>query len=165
MSLLKDKAAKFSDKFTSKVGKLIAFWTAMAFLISILPLIVSALIFLYFLIVDLYNISTYVKEFRASAEYSYFLDMEEVSALHEEMETIIMYGVELQKTNDGDLWYFTTTMINGNVRPIFYSANVKRKGKMVLFPDGRKLKCHVYIQNMKGLHQWIPDDTQHYHDQ
>jgi len=164
MSTLKEKASKFSDKFSSKVGKVMAFWGAMAFLIGILPLIISALVFFYFLCVDLYNISKYVKEFRNSAEYSYFLDMQEVSALHEEMETVMKYGVELQQTNNGDLWYYTTTTINGNERQIIYSANVKRKGKSVKFADGRVLKCHIYIQNMKGKHVWIPDINQHYHD-
>lgn len=164
MSYIKDKANKFADKFNSKVGKVIAFWTSMAFLISILPLIISALVFFYFLCVDLYNISTYVKEFRASAEYSYFLDMQEVSALHEEMETVIKYGVELQKTNNGDLWYFTNVLINGNERQIIYSANIKRKGKMVKFKSGKVLKCHIYIQDMGGNHVWIPDATQHFHE-
>ena len=164
MSFLKDKANKFADKFNTKVGKLIAFWGSMGFLVSILPLVISAIVFFYYLCIDMYNISTYVKEFRASAEYSYFLDMQEVSALHEEMETVMKFGVELQMTNDGDLWYFTNILINGNERQIIYSANVKRKGKSVKFADGKVLKCHIYIQDMKGNHVWIPDLNQHYHE-
>lgn len=164
---IKARANKFADRFESKAAKAIAFWTTVCALVAAIPTVITVVIFTYFLVIDLYNISNYVKEFRNAAEYSYFLDMQEVKGLHEEMETIVMYGVELQQTNEGDLWYFTTIMINGNEREIMYSANVKKKGKMVTFNRGTKnefkAKCHIYIQDMKGKHVWIPDSRQHYH--
>lgn len=158
MKFLTDKAHQFEEKFTSKIGKILAFWTALGGLIAMGGSLITFFGFVIAFSVDLYNLSENTTQFKAAQEYNYFLDMQEVSGLHEEMETVIKYGVELQKTNNGDLWYFTTVMVNDIERPIIYSANVKRKGKTITFPNGIKSKCHIYIQNMKGEHEWIPDN-------
>jgi hypothetical protein len=158
MKFLTQKADKFAEKFTTKTGKILAFWAAITGLISFGSAFLGVILFMANWFVDLYNLSDNVRKFTNGIEYSYFLDMQEVSGLHEEMETVIMYGVELQKTNNGDLWYFTTVEVNGVERPIIYSANVKRKGKIITLDDGLKAKCHIYIQNMKGEHKWIPDN-------
>ena len=157
MKFLTDKAHKFEEKFTSKAGKLLAFWGALGGLIAMGSSIIGVIVWLSAFFVDLSAISKNTKEFKAAQEYNYFLDMQEVSAHHEEMQTVIKYGVELQETNNGDLWYFTTVKVNDTDRPIIYSANIKKKGKGVKLKNGDKVKCHIYIQNMKGVHQWIPD--------
>jgi hypothetical protein len=135
------------------VGKILAFWSALVGLIGFGSSFIAALVWISAFVVDLSAISENTKQFKKAQEYNYFLDMQEVNGLHEEMETVIKYGVELQETNNGDLWYFTSVNINGIDRPIIYSANIKKKGKFI---DG--VKCHIYIQNMSGVHEWIPDN-------
>lgn len=155
---LKERATKFADKFQSKTAKFLAFWGAMAGLLAIVPTIVGMLVWLYYFFVDIYNISAYVKEFRNATEYGYFMDMQHDKAIHEEMETVEMYGVSLEKTNNGDLWYFTTVEINGEERPVLYSANIKKKGQKMKDEHGTTVIAHIYIQNLEGEHVWIPDN-------
>jgi hypothetical protein len=155
---LKQRATKFADKFENKTAKIIAFWGALTALVAFIPSVIAALVWMYYFAVDLYNISTYVKEFRNATEYSYFMDMQHDKAIHEEMETVVKYGVQLEKTNNGDLWYFTTVMINEIERPILYSANIKKKGQKVKDKDGNTVIAHIYIQNLEGEHVWIPDN-------
>jgi hypothetical protein len=147
---LKERATKFADKFENKTAKIIAFWGAITALIAFIPSVIAVLVWIYYFAVDLYNISTYVKEFRNATEYSYFMDMQHDKAIHEEMETVIKYGVQLEKTNNGDLWYFTTVVINEIERP--------KKGQKVKDKDGNTVIAHIYIQNLEGEHVWIPDN-------
>ena len=160
MKFITDKAHRFEEKFTSRVGKLLAFWSALIGLIGFGSTFIGVLVWIGTFAIDLASLSENTKQIKASQIYSNFLDMQEVSGLHEEMETVFKYGVELQKTNNGDLWYFTTVIVNDIERPIIYSANVKRKGKMVTLKDGTKAKCHIYIQNMMGVHEWVPDNKE-----
>jgi hypothetical protein len=155
---LKERANKFADKFENKTAKIIAFWGAITAFIAFVPSVVAVIVWLYYFTIDIYNISTYVKEFRNATEYSYFMDMQHDKAIHEEMETVTKYGVQLEKTNNGDLWYFTTVVINGIERPILYSANIKKKGQKVKNKDGNTVIAHIYIQNIEGEHEWIPDN-------
>jgi hypothetical protein len=155
---LKDRANKFADKFENKTARFIVFWGTITGGIALIPSIIGVLVWLYYFAVDIYNISKYVKEFRAAAEYSYFMDMQHDKAIHEEMETVMMYGVQLEKTNNGDLWYFSTVEINGIERPVLYSANVKKKGQKVKSKDGKTITAHIYVQNLAGEHEWIPDN-------
>jgi hypothetical protein len=155
---LKERANKFADKFENKTARVIAFWGAITAFIAFVPSVIAVIVWLYYFAIDIYHISTYVKEFRNAAEYSYFMDMQHDKAIHEEMETVIKYGVQLEKTNNGDLWYFTTVTINGVERPILYSANIKQKGQKVKDKNGNTTTSHIYIQNLNGEHEWIPDE-------
>jgi hypothetical protein len=155
---LKDRANKFADKFESKSAKLIAFWGSITAFIAFIPSVIAVVVWLYFFAIDLYNISKYVREFSSAIEYSQFMDMQHDKAIHEEMETVMMYGVQLEETNNGDLWYFTTVVVNGVERPILYSANIKKKGQKVKNKDGKEVMAHIYIQNMDNEHEWIPDN-------
>ena len=155
--IFQDKAEKIANKFTSKAGKLLAFWGTITALVALIPTIIGGLVWLWFFFVDIANISTYVKEFKAISKYNTFCEMQTISGLHEEMDTQFMYGVELQKTNNGDLWYFTDVKVNGKDRPVIYSANIKRKGKKIKLDDGTYATAHIYVQNMAGEHEWILD--------
>jgi hypothetical protein len=154
---LKERANKYAEKFESKLAKTIAFWGTITGGIALIPSVIGVVVWLYFFAVDLYNISNYVREFRAAMEYSNFMDMQHDKAIHEEMETIEKYGVQLEMTNNGDLWYFTTVKINETERPILYSANIKKKGQKIKI-DGKTVVAHIYIQDIHGEHQWIPDE-------
>lgn len=155
---LKERATRFADKFENKTAKIIAFWGAITAFIAFVPSVIAVLVWLYYFAIDIYHISTYVKEFRNAAEYSYFMDMQHDKAIHEEMETVVKYGVQLEKTNNGDLWYFTTVTINGVERPILYSANIKKKGQKIKASEGNFTTSHIYIQDLEGNHVWIPDN-------
>jgi hypothetical protein len=154
---LKERANKFADKFQNKTAKVIAFWGVITGGVALIPSVIGVLVWVYYFAIDIYNISNYVKEFRAATEYSYFLDMQEAKGLHEGMETVTKYGVQLEKTSSGDLWLFTTVEVNGVERPIIYSVNIKKKGQKIKV-NGKTVTAHIYIQNMANEHQWIPDN-------
>lgn len=144
---IKEKLKSFTDKIENKALRLVAFWSSIAALLALIPSIIAGLYWLYLFGCDLYNLSTYVKEFKKSAQYSNFMDMQSQSIDHEEMDSDTIFGVILQKTNSGDLYYFDTIRINNNIRPIVYGANVKNKANQ----DG----YHVNITDMDGVVRWI----------
>lgn len=141
------KIKNWADKFESKWVRIVAFWGILTGMIAGIPSGIAGIVWLYFFFVDISNISNYVKEFRRASEYSYFMDMQSQSIDHEEMQSDTMFGVVLQKTNYGDLYYFDTITINGKIRPIVYGASVKNKAN--------KNGLHVYVTDLGGNVRWI----------
>ena len=137
----------WADKFENKTAKIVAFYSALIAFISIFPTIITFVYFSYNLIIDLYNISTYVKQFTKATEYNNFMNMQLSSVIHGELDSKVVYGIRLEQTNLGDYYYFDTININGVVRPIIYSANVKKKAHT----NG----ANIYVQDMNGNHKWI----------
>ena len=44
--------------------------------------------------------------------------------------------------------------VNGEVKPIIYSANIKRKGEKIHTKNGYVI-ANIYVQDMYGNHKWI----------
>ena len=143
-----NKIKIWSEKFENKTTKIVAFYGALVGFISLFPTILTFIYFSYNLIVDLYNISKYVKEFREAVEYDHFMIMQLTSVVHGETDSKIVYGVEIERTNVGDSFIWSTVDVNGEVRPIIYSANIKQKA------DAQS-GAHIYVTDIKGNHKWI----------
>jgi len=144
------------SKVESTAGRIILFWSTVTAFVALIPTIAYAIYRAYLTVMVLANVLTYVDEFRNATEYHHFMDMQLQSIVREEMDADTVYKVVLQKTNYGDVYYFDTVIVNGVVRPIVYSANVKRKANK----DG----LHVYVQDINGNHKWVKPKRQHRHD-
>jgi hypothetical protein len=144
MKQLVEKAELFAEKFEGKTTKMIAFGVAFTGLLAFIPTVIAGIVWIYFFFVDLINISTYVKEFKATTEYHDFQIMQLTHMVEAEADPKEAFGIPVRMTNTpdghttGDLWYFTYIKVNGKWRPIIYGA----------FPN--KTKKQVGILNMKG---------------
>lgn len=138
-----DKIKHWADSFESKAGKIIALWGSIIGIIAILPTIGGVAVYLNNTICVLIHAAQHVEDSKELNTYQNFMIMQLSSAVHEEMDTKIVYGIELEESNNGDLWYFTESEVFGKQRPVIYSANLKHKSK------------RVYIQDMKGDHKWL----------
>lgn len=139
-----EEIKKWSDKFENKAVKIVAFYTAVAGLVALVPTIIAGLIWLFFFFKDIANISNYVKEFRRATEYNNFMIMQLTHIVEAESDPKNSYGIPVRMTNApeghelGDLWYFTNIKINGVWRPVVYGA----------FPN--KTKSNVGVLDMDG---------------
>lgn len=156
MNLLKSIRNR-ADKYESKIAKFLVFWGTIGALLTVMSSIGSGLWWIYELGDDLSTFSKDKKKIERSIKYCYHNIMLSQSIDHEEMDTDTIFGVILQKTNHGDYYYFDTITINGTVRHILYSANIKKKANR----DG----LHVYIQDMDDKLRWIkPRKKIHYYE-
>ena len=138
-----DKLKIWADTFENKVVRLIALWGSVVALIGFFPLFTGGIYYLYSTITVLANAAQHVDDSIELNTYQNFAIMQLTSAMHEEMDTKMVYGVELEESNNGDLWYITKVEVFGKMRPIMYSANLKHKSKRVSYTD------------MYGVHRWI----------
>lgn len=138
----------WADKFENKTAKIVAFYGALVGFISLFPTIATFVYFSYNLVVDLYNISKYVKEFKEAVEYDHFMIMQLTSVVHGETDSKIVHGIEIERTNVGDSFIWSTVEVNGVKRPIIYSANIKQKADA-------ETGAHIYVTDINGNHLWI----------
>ena len=151
------KIKKWSEKFENGATRFTAFWGVMVIIgFTIIPTLFGALYGIYILAVDLSTFSEDKKDFQSGMTYSYFTSMQSQCIDHEEMVSDTVYGVVLQRTNYGDYYYFDTISINGNIRPIIYSATIKKKAN----PKG----LHIYITDMYGKIRWVKSTNIHNHN-
>ena len=156
MNLLKNIRNR-ADKYESKIAKFLVFYGTIAALLAAMSTISTGVWWMYDLGKDLSTFSKDKKRFERAIKYCYHNIMLSQSVDHEEMDTDTIFGVILQKTDHGDYYYFDTITINGTVRDILYSANIKKKANR----DG----YHVYIQNMDDRLIWIKPKRKRYnHD-
>ena len=144
MKALINKAERFAEKFESKIGKVIAFWGALGALVAAFPSIIAFIYGLYIFGTHLYNLDTYVTEFKAMEEYQNFQIMQITHMVEAEADPKESFGIPVRMTNPpvghklGDLWYFTKIQINGVWLDVTYGA----------FPSVTKKK--VGILDMHG---------------
>ena len=141
---LKERANKFADQFESKAVRLVAFWSAMAGLLALIPTILAGLIWLYLFFTDIANISNYVKQFQEADRYDKFMIMQLAGMIKGEADPKESYGITVRMINppeghkEGDLYYFTYIKINDIWRPVIYGAfpNKTNKNVGILNIDG-----------------------------
>ena len=138
-----DKLKHWADSFESKIGKVVALWGSVVVLIGFFPTIIGGGYYIYNTASVIINSAQHVKDSQELNTYQNFMIMQLSSAIHEEMDTKVVYGVELEESNNGDLWYFSEEVVFGKLRPVIYSANLKHKSKK------------VYVQDMYGNHKWV----------
>lgn len=138
-----DKLIAWRDSFQNKAVGWLAFITTLGALIGFFPTIIGVGVYVNNTICVIIHAAQHVEDSKELNTYQNFAIMQLSSAVHEEMDTKIVYGVELEESNNGDLWYFTKIKVFGKKRPIIYSATLKHKGK------------RVSITDMYGEHKWL----------
>ena len=141
-----DKLKIWADTFESKAGKLLALWGTVLGVLALFPTVGVVGTYAYNTASVLINSAQHVKDSIELNTYQNFMIMQLSSAIHEEMDTKIVYGIKLEESNNGDLWYWGEELVFGKKRPVIYSANLKHKSK------------RVYIQDMYGEHKWISNE-------
>jgi len=144
MKFLTDKAHKFEEKFTSKAGKLLAFWGALGGLGLMGSSIIGVIVWLSAFAIDLSSISKNTKEFKAAQEYNYFMIGQLSRMIEAEADYRTSFNIPIRETNPpsgasrGDYWYPTYIKINGAWRPVIYGAfpNMTRKQVGILEMHG-----------------------------
>jgi hypothetical protein len=164
MKFLTNKAHKFEEKFTSKAGKIIAFWGALGSLIAMGSTIIAAIVWIAAFCVDLANLSDNTKKFNAAQEYNYFMINQLSRMIEAEADYKTSFGIPVRETNapkgasSGDLWYPTYIKVNGNWHPIIYGAfpNMTRKQVGILDMHGDYIVAgkepHPDKEELKKLH-------------
>ena len=129
------------NKIESRSGKIAALCITIPVIATSIYWIVKKMILLGAGIAILINIAELEKEIRANMTMISNVQGVSLDALKAEMESKTIYGVEVQKTNGGDLWYFKDEVIytdragNKQIIKVVYSAHVRHKPKKIGYFD------------------------------
>jgi hypothetical protein len=138
--MIKYTIEKF-DKIESKAGKIAALCVSTPIIAGAFYWIVCKIISIVIGLSILVNIAELEKEIRSNMIMITNVQGVSLDGLKAEMETEIIYDVEVQKTNGGDYWIFKDEIVYTNKEgysqkiKVVYSAHVRHKEKKVGYFD------------------------------
>lgn len=128
MITLKERAEKLTKNIENKAVRLVAFYTAIAGFVALIPTFFAGIYYVYVIGVHIYNIDSYVTRIEAAQEYDHFMIKQLNNMVQAESDLKSSFGVPVRMTNppkgasSGNLWYFTYVKINDTWRPVIYGA-------------------------------------------
>ena len=129
------------NKIESKIGKIAALSIAVPIIFGSIYWLIGKLIFIVSGFLIIINIAELEKEVRSNMVMIANVQGVSLDGLKAEMDTKVIYGVEIQQTNGGDYWYFTeeTVYIDKAGKEltikVVYSAHIRHKEKKVGYFD------------------------------
>jgi hypothetical protein len=128
MQAFKERAEKLTKNIENKAIRIVAFYTALAGFIALIPTVFAGIYYIVTIGVHLWKIDSYVTKIGEAQKYNYFMIGQLSRMIEAESDYKTSFGIPVRMTNppngasSGDLWYPTYIKVNGEWHPIIYGA-------------------------------------------